>query len=144
MQTVKGTVVDEANGGKVINGIIIGAKKTVVKYEVEGRLYDTKKEAQFVELGHELNAAIYDILGLDLFAKTGNRIILPNSVVGIIRDNAIELKKILQKPKYAILFEEQVKELKDGSKVQQEKEEVVRDFQHLRIKEDPFKTLQSA
>ena len=108
MNKVKVTAVDEEKGGKVINGQIVGATKTITKYEVEGRLFDSREEANLIEIGHELNANIFDALGLNLFA---NRTLTPNSIVGLIRDNAVGLKKVLQSPRYWPLFKDQEQEI---------------------------------
>ena len=133
MKTVRGIAADESKGGKVVDGFIIGAKKSIVRYEVDGRLYDSKSEAHQVELGMELNEKLHDILQLNLMA---GRSMTPREIVGRIREHGFTVKQVLQAPRYAPLFRSQqaIAELTADHRDDQEKEEVIRDFSHLKLK----------
>jgi len=132
MKTVRGVVADETKGGKVIDGFIIGAKKSIIRYEVDGRLYDSRAEAYQVEIGMELNVKLHDALQLNLMA---GRSMTPREIVGRIKEHGFAVKQLLQTPRYASLFKNQkvLAEIMGSRKeVNQDKEEVVRDFSHLR------------
>lgn len=131
MQTVRGIVADESKGGKVVDGFIIGAKKSVIRYEVDGRLYDTKSEAHSVEIGMELNAKLHETLQLNFMA---GRSMTPREIVGRIKEHGFAVKQLLQAPRYAPLFKNQQTIADLTVNVEQEKEETFRDFSHLRLK----------
>ena len=103
IETIRGVEPDYDNGGKLIDGVIIGPKISACHWKIEGedKLYSDRREVEKELKRRELHAEIFDVLGMSRVKNP----LRASEVVKIIRSRGKSLKDVLIKRKYANLID---------------------------------------
>jgi len=93
---------DEENGGRLVAGAIIGARRTVKKWQIddEAKLYDDRRDAELEIKRRTMHAEFMNLV----MAEHNNQPLNASEVAGFIRRNGKALKAILQERRYADLI----------------------------------------
>jgi hypothetical protein len=97
IQLIKGCIPDEENGGRIVDGVVVGPKTQVNRWQIgeESKLFTSRREAEIEVDRRAMKAAIFGALKLK-----GARQMSQQEVIGLIMNNSQELKDILQKQRF--------------------------------------------
>ncbi len=101
---IRGIEPDEENGGSLVQGTIIGARRNVSHWRIDAEdyLYDSRPEAEREVKQREMHGAIcaiYDALGL-----VSSSHVTPANIPKMIIRSGKNLKAILNTPRFAKLL----------------------------------------
>jgi hypothetical protein len=103
---VKGIEPDTDNGGRMVDGIIVGPKISVNRWQIkdEGKLFTSRSDAEHEIKRRNLHAQIF--CALDLHVRGHSQPMTAREVVQLIRQHGKSLKNVLIDQKYKALLGE--------------------------------------
>ena len=96
---VRGTEPDQEHGGTMVDGVILGPKKSVCRWRIkdEPRLFYDREDAKKVIQSRMLSEELYKALGFDLDHRPSHN---PPEIIQRIKTNGHAIKSVLTHPKY--------------------------------------------
>ena len=99
IKVVRGTEPDTAHGGKLVDGVILGAKKSVCRWRIknETKLYHDREEAKKAVYTRMLSEELFTAMG---FNRDRPRELTPQEIVNRLKHNGHAVKSVLMQAKY--------------------------------------------
>ena len=98
IETIRGVEPNEEQGGKLVNGMIVGPTRPVIRWRVKGeaKLYYSRNEVNTELKRRDCHSALFESLG---FLEKES--LTPQQVILSVMRNSDRLKKVLTSKKFA-------------------------------------------